>query len=641
MEIRTPFIAILVLGILILIYLRKTLPQLYSSRIFFVFLILATINVLCEIFESMVFLRLGDGYSDLRKLSQVLYILTLLGCSYIFMLYVYSKTTVTKYVGVVTAFAMALPLIVGGVCSFFLDVTFNKNNAGHYYNSGPLVSVAYIIGFIYVMVSLISVVVFRKRLGKDESFAISVCLFMWIALAACQFFVKGTQVSAIAMMLMSLVVFLVIENPKELFEKSMPIVKSSDSFARYLTEIIEQKKKFYILSVIFTGKSNVLNSAERKELKDMQRTVADSGQKMLGTSAYLSHWNTLSFIEKQPSKVEEFMNFINNYKAGGGNYKLTFSLVEIPKCTDKADETLQIMSYVSEEYVFTQSSPNIVIDENIVDSMVYRNDVESIVRQAVRDKAFDVYYQPILNVEDGSFSSAEALVRLRRPESENYISPDVFIPIAEKCGLIQEIDDLVFEKVCSFISRENLSSFGLKTMEVNLSGNEVVDYRAYDRLIQKMEKYSIPPKFINFEITETAYINNDEAFKENVRKLKEMGSTFSMDDFGSGYSNLLELLKMDYILVKMDKEFVWNCLDSSKPENMKMLRYTIDFLKEYGLHILAEGVETLDQAEILVENGVEYLQGFYYSRPISEKDYIEFLKVQKGLVDVNLKGDLR
>ena len=145
-----------------------------------------------------------------------------------------------------------------------------------------------------------------------------------------------------------------------------------------------------------------------------------------------------------------------------------------------------------------------------------------------------------------------------------------------------------------------------------------------------MEKYHIPPKFINFEITETAYINNDEAFKDNVQKLKDNGSTFSMDDFGSGYSNLLELLKMEYVMVKMDKEFIWNCLDSHKPENARMLEYSISFLKDYGLHVLAEGVETIDQAKTLIEKGVEYLQGFYYSRPLPEGEYIEFLKAQKG-----------
>ncbi|MBO5623746.1 MAG: EAL domain-containing protein, partial [Butyrivibrio sp.] len=224
----------------------------------------------------------------------------------------------------------------------------------------------------------------------------------------------------------------------------------------------------------------------------------------------------------------------------------------------------------------------------------------------------------------------EALVRLRRPDNENFISPEDFIPVAERCGLIHEIDDLVFEKVCSFIAKENLSSYGIRNVEVNLSGNEVVDRKTHARLIGKMEKYHIPPKFINFEITETAFINNDEAFKDNVQKLKEIGSTFSMDDFGSGYSNLLELLKMDYVMVKMDKEFIWNCLDPDKPENRRMLEYSIGFLKDFGLHVLAEGVETIEQAKTLTEKGVEYLQGFYYSRPLPETEYIEFLKAQKG-----------
>ena len=87
---------------------------------------------------------------------------------------------------------------------------------------------------------------------------------------------------------------------------------------------------------------------------------------------------------------------------------------------------------------------------------------------------------------------------------------------------------------------------------------------------------------------------------------------------------------MDYALVKMDKEFIWNCLDSGKPENMRMLEYSINFLKDYGLHVLAEGVETVEQAQLLIDKGVEYLQGFYYSRPVPEDEYIEFLKAQKG-----------
>ena len=639
MEIRTPIVAIIVLSILIIIYLRKTKPQLSSSRVFFAFLMMAFINILSEIAECYVFVYLGGSYNVLRRGVQNFYIGSLLTCTYVMTLYVCSKVTIRRSISARMSAIPAIPLVVGLISILTGKARYGRTQTGFYYNYGTMIIVCYFIGFFYLLAMVLGLVVHRKRLRREEFIALFSGALAWLFLAAYQYYTKGIQVSSIAMMVMALVVFLVIENPKELFERALPNVKNKDAFTMYLLEKYGLEKPFFIISVIFTGKTSVQTAANRDELYKLQADVAELIQDKLDVDGYLSNWNTLSFVVVSPEKIEEFMNIINNYKVDGGNYKLTFAVIDALKCAKDANEALQILVYVSGEYIYKQSSPNLVIDESVIDKMRYRNTIEDVVRESVRNNAFEVYYQPILSVKDGAFSSAEALVRLKRPDSANYISPEDFIPIAEKCGLIQQIDDLVFEKVCSFIAKENISSFGVKTIEVNLSGNEVVDHQAFERLSRKMEKYHIPPKFINFEITETAYINNDEVFRENVRRLKEMGSTFSMDDFGSGYSNLLEILKMDYILVKMDKEFIWNCLDKERPENLKMLQYTINFLKEYGLHILAEGVETMEQAKILIDNGVEYLQGFYYSRPIPEKEYIEFLNTQKGLFEPSMKGE--
>jgi EAL domain-containing protein (putative c-di-GMP-specific phosphodiesterase class I) len=545
--------------------------------------------------------------------------------------YVYSKLTMGRLISKKVALLMAIPMVSGWGVVLFGEVSYARNAAGSYYSLGSAIYYCYFIGFLYIFATLIGVIIFRGRMNKEESRSVLVGLLIWAVLAFFQFVNHGFQVSSIAMMLMGLVLFLSIENPKEYYEKSVNSVLNRDACILMLAERFAAKKGFFILSVIFTGKTNVLTGTDREQLNELQGKISELAAYQIDAVAYASYWNTLSFVVNTPEKVEKFMNLVNNFDDTGGIYKITFSVLEVPKCTDDLDRAVQILDYVSSDYVFTQSSPNLVIDQDVVDKMIYRNSIEDIVRQAVKSKAFDVYYQPILCVKDGAFSSAEALVRLRRPNTENYISPEDFIPIAEKCGLVQEIDDLVFEKVCSFIARENLTSYGIKVVEVNLSVNEVVDPQTHDRLRHKMEKYHIPPKFINFEITETSYINNDLIFKDNVKKLQELGSTFSMDDFGSGYSNILEILKMDYFLVKMDKEFVWNCLDKERPENMRMMDYTINFLKDFGLHILAEGVETLDQAKILIDKGVEYLQGFYYSRPIPEDEYSEFLKAQKGL----------
>ena len=606
------------------------MPQVFSSRMFFAFLVAACVNTVCYILECAVFDYLDSTFYVLRRASQGLYIGTLIIGAYLMCNYVYAKLIRGKKANKLVVLFMAIPMVVGIGAVCFGKIYYSRTGAGYYYNYGPTVQFCYFVGFVYIFGTLIMAVFRRGKLRKEEAIGIIIGLIIWTTLCSFQFLVHGYQVSSVAMMLMSLILFLSAENPKEYYEKNISNVRNKDAFHMMLIDKFGYNRHFFIASVIFSGKSTVLTGEDRDMLGDLQSRIARLAEDVIGEAAYLSEWNTLSFAIRSPEKVERLMSLINNYKDENSNYKLTYSVLEVPKCTDDLDEALQILGFVSREYVYTQSSPNLVVNDRIVDKMTYRNNVETIVRKAIKEKAFDVYYQPILCVADGKFTSTEALVRLRRAESENFISPEDFIPVAEKCGLIREIDDLVFEKVCSFIARENLSSYGLKTVEVNLSGNEVVDRQTYSRLMSKMEKYHIPPKFINFEITETAYINNDEMFKENVQKLKELGSTFSMDDFGSGYSNLLELLKMDYALVKMDKEFIWNCLDSGKPENMRMLEYSINFLKDYGLHVLAEGVETVEQAQLLIDKGVEYLQGFYYSRPIPEDEYIEFLKAQKG-----------
>lgn len=606
------------------------MPRVFSTRVFFVFLVVSYIHVIGDIIESSVFKYLDSSFFVLRSTSQRIYVGTLIMCAFTMSLYVYAKISGGRPISRKIVGIIAVPGIIGIISLLIGKVNYNITEAGQYYNSGFVVRLSYYIGFLYIFVTLVVAVMFRRQMRKDDALTIISGLLAWALLAFFQFSVHGYQVSSIAIMLMALILFLSSENPREYYEKDIPGVKNKDAFELVITERFGVNKPFFITSVIFTGTTAILTGEDRQALNRMQGSIAKMAEETTGEGSYLSSWNALSFIVENPKNVEKLMSLVNNYKNDSGNYKLTYAVLEAPKQTNKADEALQILSYVSGEYVYARYSPNLVIDEKIIDKMFYRNSIEDVVRAAVKDKAFEVYYQPILCVSEGRFISAEALVRLKRPEGENYISPEDFIPVAEKCGLIQEIDDLVFEKVCSFIARENLSSYGIRKVEVNLSGNEVVDKKTYARLMGKMEKYHIPPKFINFEITETAYINNDEAFKDNVQKLKDNGSTFSMDDFGSGYSNLLELLKMEYVMVKMDKEFIWNCLDSHKPENARMLEYSISFLKDYGLHVLAEGVETIDQAKTLIEKGVEYLQGFYYSRPLPEGEYIEFLKAQKG-----------
>ncbi len=633
MEIRSPIIALLIITILIIIYLKRGLPQLTASKIFFSFLIVCFLCNVFEIFESIVIYNYEDTNSMLVRASQNLYAGTLVLAALVMCLYVYAKTTYKARISLLAIVIVSIPGAVAFTALAIGDLSYGLEE-GRFYNTGAAIAICYLIGATYIFISLIRIVVLRGRVKKADFTAISSGLLAWAVLALFQFIQRDIQVSSIAMVLMAIVLFLSLENPKEFYERFMEGIRNRDAFQMVLVERMAKQKSFFIASIVFTGKTAVMTNSDRNELSSVQVEIGKMAESYIGAVPYLFNWNTLSFFVETPQKAESFMNMVGGMTDSEANYRITFCILEVPKYVKDIDQAIQALTFVSGEYVYGQSTPYLVIDDSIIEKMNLRYTIEDVVRQAVKDKAFDVYYQPILSVADGSFSSAEALVRLRRKENETFISPEDFIPVAEKCGLIKEIDDLVFEKVCSFIARENLSSYGVKMIEVNLSGNEAVDEHTYSRLMGKMEKYHIPPHFINFEITETSYISNDKAFMENMNRLREKGSSFSMDDFGSGYSNLLEILKMDYALVKLDKEFVWKCLDPDEPENMKMLDYTVNFLRDFGLHILAEGVENLDQAKILIDKKVEYLQGFYYSRPVPEEGYLEFLKSQKGLFEV-------
>ena len=627
MEIRTLIIAILVLGILMLIYMRKSILQLSTTRMFCLFLVLSVLNIIIEMVEYGAFVYPDASFLWVQGLSRGLYLITLLAVIFALCLYTYSRFTIKRGISTKYACLSAAPAGIGVLLVIASKVLFGGTS------SPVLLTICYVLGMLYSVAAISLAINYNGRAKKEVFAAILVSHFLWCAMFVYQIVRKGTQISSAAIILSAIIIYIFIENPKDYYEKSIPGVRNKDAFIAMLAERFAQPRSFFIMSVIFIEKNILFTDSARKALEEEQRKVAEFAHSDYQLNAYMSSWNTLSFITRRADIVERFMSAINLYKGiGAGSYRFTFSVVEAPRIVKELDKAMQILTYVSGEYAYAQSSHNIVIDENIVDKMVYRNTIEDVVRQAVKDKSFDVYYQPILSVKEGSFSSAEALVRLRRRDGEKYISPEDFIPIAERCGLVQEIDDLVFEKVCSFIAKENLSSYGIKTIEVNLSGNEAVDAHTHERLFRKMEKYHIPPNYINFEITDTAHITGDATFKENFKKMREQGFTFSMDDFGAGDSGLLELLKLDYVLIKMDREFIWNCLDPENPEKLNVLKHTIDFMKKNGLHVLAEGVETLEQARILIDNGVEYLQGFYYSRPVPENDYIEFLNAQKGLV---------
>ena len=259
-------------------------------------------------------------------------------------------------------------------------------------------------------------------------------------------------------------------------------------------------------------------------------------------------------------------------------------------------------------------------------------DVRHLVEEAIRTEGIEIYYQPIYSVQKQEFHSAEALVRLKDKETIGFVSPDEFIPIAEKENLILQLEKIILRKICSFVKRERIYELGLEYIEINLSGNQCMQADLYEQLREVIEEYGISPKFLNFEVTETSSIDNSERLSENMERLRNYGSTFSLDDYGSGCSNLNYLVDYPFEIVKLDKGIVWTYFDEQKQneKSKSVLPLSINMLREMNVGIVAEGVESENQKDELIRMGVQYLQGYYFSRPISEMEFLQFLKKHNG-----------
>lgn len=268
----------------------------------------------------------------------------------------------------------------------------------------------------------------------------------------------------------------------------------------------------------------------------------------------------------------------------------------------------------------------------IFDNGMYREAVRFIERktsmqQAMLDGSFEVYYQPIVDVKTEKLTSMEALVRWNHP-LEGPISPAEFIPIAEKTGLILPLGEFVLRTVCEQISEWDKIGFSNFRVAVNLSARQFENN--IPQLVRGIiEETGISPESLAFEITEGIAMKNVDQNIRMLDELRALGLSISIDDFGTGYSSLAYLKRFPLDTLKIDRSFIKDITENE--DDREITKAIIAMGQNLHLHVLAEGVETTEQVEILRAFGCDFIQGYYYSRPLPAKQIISYLD-QQGLV---------
>ena len=252
-----------------------------------------------------------------------------------------------------------------------------------------------------------------------------------------------------------------------------------------------------------------------------------------------------------------------------------------------------------------------------------RLQMESLMRRALEQKEFELYYQPIVRTDSGQLCSAEALLRWNSP-GMGMVMPDRFIPLAEETGLITPIGEWVLQEACMAAMRWKESTGTSLGISVNVSPRQFRDPGFIDTVMNALAASGLDPQQLELEITERLILDNTIETADILRQLDQSGIRLSVDDFGTGYSALSYLKSYPFDTLKIDKSFVQDVM--KEQDDASLVKAIINMAHSLGLRVIAEGVEEEAQTHFLQREGCDYSQGYFYSRPLPEKNFQDWLK---------------
>jgi len=512
---------------------------------------------------------------------------------------------------------------------FLAPIQYHENDAGVVlYTEGPSVILTYISVAFYMIFLVYHTVKNRHLLNKKRIYAVWVWLFLWAAAAFIQLLHNELLIVGYAGSLGIMIIYLSLENPETNIDRQTGLF-NQNALIQYLKQQYGDQKQFSLLSLTleYTYTQN-LNA----DLQESSRLEMVYYLESIKNAFVFKHTNDeILLIFKNNLEAEAAREMINKrLKQGFGKDNSNIFLgswIYVPDSSivQSEEELLSTLHYVKQNLMKDQSF--CLMDKSIVDGMLQEKIMKELMISAINRDAVEVFYQPIYSTKEHCFTSAEALVRIRDEEG-NLVPPGKFIPVAEKNGMILKLGKIVFEKVCKFIKETDIRQYGLHYIEVNLS----VVQCAYEHLaadyIRIMDSYHIDPGQINLEITESASSNAKKTLLENMNILLNYGVSFSLDDFGTGQSNLNYIVDMPVSIVKFDRTMILSYFENEKARYV--MEAAMHMIQGMKLEIVSEGIETEDAYKTMERLNIAYIQGYYFSRPLPCNDFLTFLEKQQG-----------
>lgn len=289
---------------------------------------------------------------------------------------------------------------------------------------------------------------------------------------------------------------------------------------------------------------------------------------------------------------------------------------------DSCEFLLGYLDYLSSLIASTSRTVLIQGDQKTLKGFRYTQEIEHFLQTALKEDLFEVYFQPVYSTGQKRYVTIEALSRLRHP-TLGPVSPEVFISIAEKSDQIARLGLLQMRRICAFLKAHPQLMEQIQNVKINLSPIELLKKGHIQQLVNTIRDSGIPASYFSFEITETVATDYSENLWNTIDLFTSAGIGLCLDDFGSGYANLNSVLKLPFSVIKMDRSLLSDICTDEKAA--ALYRNTVSVLRNMGFTVVAEGVENSTELDLLSGWGVDMIQGFYFSPPVSCSKLLELL----------------
>ena len=505
------------------------------------------------------------------------------------------------------------------------------------YIRGSLMQYFDYFGMYFMVFSLIQLFVIRKRLSVEKFIAMLLVYPINITAIEIQAIYPELMTAMFGTSLSMLILAFFVFRPDESIDLETGL-SSFIPFENDIENLILSGRNGCVILIKVVNDSEIRSLTDSKNYRRMLRSIGnvllkEKYRSLLSTSDfyYLRGGRFANIVQgkfdrkllkKQTEKL--LGKFSDSLKSVGFDLKPDICVCSVLVPQDISDKE-ELISFSERIQNLIEPGKFVLYSDISFDrEFVVLSSIDKIIDDAIKNNRFEMYYQPIYSLREKKYKCAEALIRLNSEEF-GYVSPTIFIPAAEKSGRILDIGDFVIRDVCRFLSHHKPEELGVEYIEVNLSIIQCMQADLAGKIKEYMSEYNIDPSWINYEITETAADGAYERVLETMNELSEAGIRFSLDDYGSGYSNLHRVMSFPYKVIKLDKSLTDEAADVSK---RKILEEAIKLIKSMGAHIVVEGVESKEVSDWFESQGCEFIQGFYYAKPMSESEYIDFMKVE-------------